>query len=289
VIDAVVPLACRDEVRHYLETGEHDDAMFESWPGSDFFSRAKAGHTALREALVGEVLRRTPGAAVPEQLRGLNITAFARERVDPMVRGLFPAAEQEVVREALARDVVFITPSNVATVIREARWESTAWDIANLYLAGCHAELMGPDAPLLAGLSEETTSYVSMGYFESDDPYADFVVHEAAHVFHNCKRRTIGLPERRRREWLLEIDFGHRETFAYACEAYSRLRLAGRAADRRARLAEHAAGHLPPVDATEYLDILREAIEARNGWKRILTRCAPARSETPASRRRARP
>lgn len=28
-----------------------------------------------------------------------------------------------------------------------------------------------------------------------EDEFADFVVHEAAHVFHNTKRRTLGLPE----------------------------------------------------------------------------------------------
>lgn len=28
------------------------------------------------------------------------------------------------------------------------------------------------------------------------------------------------------------------------------------------------------VDADEYIDILREAVGARNGWKRILNRCS---------------
>lgn len=31
------------------------------------------------------------------------------------------------------------------------------------------------------------------------------------------------------------------------------------------------------VDASEYVDILREAVATRNGWKRILERCSPAR------------
>ena len=37
---------------------------------------------------------------------------------------------------------------------------------------------------------------------------------------------------------------------------------------------------MPPddrVDPQEYLDILREAVEAGNGWKRILRRCAAQR------------
>ena len=36
------------------------------------------------------------------------------------------------------------------------------------------------------------------------------------------------------------------------------------------------------VDAGEYIDILREAVAARNGWKRILARCSPP---SPARRR----
>jgi len=31
------------------------------------------------------------------------------------------------------------------------------------------------------------------------------------------------------------------------------------------------------VDAAEYVDVLREAVAARNGWKRILDRCSNQR------------
>jgi hypothetical protein len=55
-----------------------------------------------------------------------------------------------------------------------------------------------------------------LDYFRHEDPFADFVVHEIAHIFHNCKRRAAGLPETRMRDWLLDIDFRKRETFAYA-------------------------------------------------------------------------
>ena len=104
---------------------------------------------------------------------------------------------------------------------------------------------------------------------------------EAAHVFHNCKRGTVGLPQTRRREWLLHIAFGKRETFAYACEAYARIVELGET--RAARLAlvdELAAGSRPPderVEGDEYADVLREAAAARNGWRHILARCAPPR------------
>ena len=67
-------------------------------------------------------------------------------------------------------------------------------------------------------------------------------------------------------------------------EAYSRILTLGKGrADRRMRLVELEQMPMPAderVDAAEYVDVLREAIEARNGWKHILERCSdhqPAR------------
>ena len=129
--------------------------------------------------------------------------------------------------------------------------------------------------------SKETTCYVSLAYFDEEDPFADFVVHEAAHVFHNWKRESIGLPHTRYREWLLQIDFAKREEFAYACEAYHRIvERAASQADRRRLLAEYADRWVPTtnqVDQKELVGILSEAVAVRNGWKRILSRCAPPR------------
>lgn len=80
---------------------------------------------------------------------------------------------------------------------------------------------------------------MSPAYFEEEDPFADFVVHEVAHIFHNGKRRKAGLRETRRREWSLDIEFRKRETFAYACEAYACvLRHARKRAERGALAAE---------------------------------------------------
>jgi hypothetical protein len=137
------------------------------------------------------------------------------------------------------------------------------------------------------GLSQETTCFISISYFDDDDQFADFVVHEAAHVFHNCKRESLGLAGSRRREWLLDIDYAKRETFAYACEAYARISaISAKAALRQQAVEQHAAASLPPddrVDHDEYLDILDEAVRARNGWQRILKRCAPIRGLRPAA------
>jgi len=51
-------------------------------------------------------------------------------------------------------------------------------------------------------------------------------------------------------------------------------------AARLALVEELAAGWRPPderVDGDEYVDALREAATPRNGWRRILARCAPPR------------
>lgn len=273
------------EIQRYLRKGEHD-ASFLGWPGEDFMARGQHGHAALLKALISTVRKRTTRATVPTALANMDVVTWTRAKVAPMVRGLFPRHEYATVLDVLGRSVVFLTPANIETVLREMRWLGTAWDLANLYLESFGAELLSKHAPRIVGLSDEMTCYVSADYFREERRFDDFVVHEAAHVFHNCKRRTIGLRETRRREWLLEIDFVKRETFAYCCEAYSRiLALGGGPSARKILLSEREQGlrlSEDRVDVAEYLDILREAAAARNGWKRILARCSPSR---PARRR----
>lgn len=268
----------QDEIARYLRTGE-SDLLCSAWPGESFITRGQNANQTLLTALIAEVVRRTPHSEIPEQLVNLNVAAFAEEKLAPMARGLFPAGEQPVVMEMFRRSIVFLTPDNVASVILRAPFAATAWDLANLYLLSCGAEPLSKDAPEIVGLSEETTCYVSMAYFRSENRLDDFVVHEAAHVFHNCKRETIGLPRIRGREWLLEIEFRKRELFSYACEAYSRILALGcTPASRKALLAEIEADWTPPddrVDLGEYLATLHEAVDAHNGWKRILEKCRP--------------
>ena len=210
----------QDEIVRYLRTGE-SDMLSAAWPGDSFITRAQNGDQALRNALIAEVLKRTPYSEIPEQLVNLNVAAFAEDKIAPMVRGLLPSGEQPVAMEMFRRSIVFLAPDNIAAVILKTPFASTAWDLANLYLLSCGAEPLSKGASEIVGLSEETTCYISTAYFRSENRLDDFVVHEAAHVFHNCKRETIGLPRIRGREWLLEIDFRKRELFAYACEVYS--------------------------------------------------------------------
>ena len=233
VTDAQPSIA--EEVERYLLTGE-SDPLYSAWSGS-FLERANRAHDDLRGALVRAVRRLTKGLA-HEPLPETDTVALTRAKVEPMVRGLFPRAEQDAVLATLEQSVVFITSANIETLLHGCSFDSSAWTLANLYLASLGAELLGKDAPRLVGLSEETTCYVSPEYFAEDDPFADFIVHEVAHMFHNCKRATIGLRETRTKEWLLDIEYRKRETFAYACEAYARVLERGKRPAERLALAE---------------------------------------------------
>lgn len=264
-----------DEIERYLRTGDADVGW--AWPG-DFMERGRRQKDDLRGALVEEVRRLAKGRShepVPANLSA----EFTRAKVEPMVRGLFPRAEQDVVLATLEKSVVYVTSETIEPIILNQMWDRSAWDLANLYLLSVGADLLGPEAPRVVGISEETTCYVSPEYFVEDDPFADFIVHEAAHIFHNCKRRAIGLRETRRKEWLLDIEFRQRETFAYSCEAYARvLARAKSPAERRALAAEYGSERRiseERVDPAEVASIVEEAAEARNGWKVILARCAP--------------
>jgi hypothetical protein len=217
--DAGVPTVAA--IEHYLRTGDHDP-HFPEWTG-DIIERERRAHDDLMRELVGEVVRRAASRRPSAEMPAIDLTAFTRAKVEPMVRGLFPPAEQDVMLRVLERSVVFLTPDRVESILLGCTWLNTAWNLANLYLGSLDAELLAEDATRIVGLSAETTCFVSLDYFTETNRFADFVVHAAAHVFHNCKRVTVGLPETRRHEWLLEIAFQKRETFAYACEAFSRV------------------------------------------------------------------
>ena len=194
-----------------------------------------------------------------------------------MVRGLFRRDECDRVLSLLRNSVVFVTPDNIEELIQRESL-GTAWDIANLYLRSIGADVISENAPCIVGLSVNSTCYVSTEYFTDEDPFVDYVVHEAAHIFHNVKRRTIGLRENRRCEWLLPIKFQKRETFAYSCEVYSRMvEICPRQVDRCRLLPELQTSFSlsdDRVSVDEIVEILTEAVQRRNGWKIILERCS---------------
>jgi hypothetical protein len=267
-----------DEIERYLGTGV-TDPLCAAWPGG-FLESAKLAHEDLRGALVRAVTRRAEGLTHPP-VPEADVVSFTRAKVEPMVRGLFPRAEQDLVLATFEQSVIFVTNTNIEALLLKISFDSSAWTLANLYLASLGAELLGEGAPRLVGFNEETTCYVSAEYFAEDDPFADFVVHEAAHVFHNCKRATIGLSETRAKVWLLDIEYRRRETFAYSCEAYARVLQRAKSPAERRTLAEEYGRAVriseERADPAEVAGIVREAAAARNGWKVVLARCAPAR------------
>ena len=266
-----------EEVDRYIRTGE-TDPHYTAWPGS-FLERARRAEQDLRGGLVREVRRRTAGRPhrpLPQD----DLVALTRRKVEPMVRGLFPRAEQDTVLDMLETSVVFLTAENIESVLLDQAFEHSAWVLANLYLASVGADLLGAAVPRVVGLSQATTCYVSAEYFgDEEDSFADFVIHECAHTFHNCKRSRLGLVETRTREWLLDIAFAKREEFAYACEAYARIVERAASATERRRLADEYAATIRISDAyadgAEVARIVQAAVAARNGWKVILARCAP--------------
>ena len=69
---------------------------------------------------------------VPDALADLDVAAFARAKLLPMVRVYFPASEQTAVLEMLGRSVVFLTADNIDTVLHNTPFLGTAWTLANL-------------------------------------------------------------------------------------------------------------------------------------------------------------
>lgn len=266
------------EIEHYLRTGDSDPYRA-AWAGG-FMERDKRASEDIRKALVREVRRLSVGLGqypLPES----DTVVLTRTKVEPMVRGLFPRAEQNQVLALIERSVVFVTCANIESLLLECGFDSSAWKLANLYLASLGVEPLEEGWPHLVGMSEETTCYVSPEYFARNDPFDEFIVHEAAHIFHNCKRTAAGLRTTRSKEWLLDIEYRKRETFAYSCEAYARVLERGKNAFERRSLAEQYARTArisdERVDTAEVAGIVQAAAAARNGWKLILMRCAPNR------------
>lgn len=71
-----------------------------------------------------------------------------------MLSGFFPRDERAVVLATLEQSVVFLTTANIERLLIERSFDSSAWILANLYLAGIGAQGLGEGAPRLVGLSE---------------------------------------------------------------------------------------------------------------------------------------
>jgi len=260
-------------IRHYLETGD-DTSQSELAYKPPFQHPTKEELKAALSGAVGKRERDRPRATLPPCVGTLSL---ARAKAAPMVSGLFPMVEREPVLRVLEQSVIFLTADNIHQVISSARWLHTAWSVANIYLDSIDAEPLGNGDFQALGLGEVTSSFISLKYFTEQDPFADYVVHEMAHVFHNWKRAWTGLREIRHREFLLNIKFAKRETFAFACEVYSRILELGRSPKERRELLERFGRESRIAgkgeQREELIEILSAAVDARNGWKRILELC----------------
>ena len=272
------------EAARYLATGESDPLAC-AFTGDHALERIIGYERHLRAELIAEVRRREHGHRPAQVPADFNSPSRTRGKVEPMISGIFPATERQVVLQAAECSIVFLTCEAAHQIIREIPYLESAWTIANVYLNSLGAPMLGTGAKQIVGLCLERKCYVSTEYFTEKDPFADYITHEVAHILHNCKRETLGLPHTFSKEWLLDIAYAKRETFAYACETYGRIvEQAQGTAGRRSLLAQYARSPKPSdetVDSEELLDILTEAVEARNGWKRILARCSSSNQPVP--------
>ncbi len=174
----------------------------------------------MKNALILEVKHRSDGSPLPAA-PVLDCHAFTRSKVAPMVNGLFPEHERTNVLEMLERSVVFLTSENILDVLLRNELR-TSWKLANIYLSSIGGNILCKKAECIVGLSEETTCYVSHEYFHQQIVsltslctrlLTSFIT---AGAFQSASRNQ-------NKGVLAEHEFCQRETFAYACEVYSRI------------------------------------------------------------------
>ncbi len=282
------PASAAAEIAHYLASGEHDANAWRRYRGRTAMEQMGAQAVALRDALLERVRDLEVGRA-PILVPGDRTSRqYLESKLAPMVTGIFEPEDQSVVLETLVDSITFLTRGNVHRVLEESGWPRTSWDVARIWLDSIGAEPLSPGADGLLGLSENLRCYVSLRYFEDleRDPFADYVVHEAAHLLHNNKRRYLGLPERGRSQWLLDVDFQKRELFAYACEFWARVSTSAQVRRDRVALIDELEPRLvnfqSEFDPEEMREVLGKAARARNAWRSIARACK-------SKSRRARP
>ncbi len=181
------------EIARYLRTGEYD-GFFVGWPGSNLSDIATRASQRLRSTLVTETMRRSRGFESVSRLP-VDLHTWNSEKPRPMVDGLFDPRERATVIRLLSDIVVLVTRANLEKILMAERWLSTAWDVAKIFLESVKAPTLSGQPRNIVGLSQETRCYVSMDYFDETDPFADFVVHEAAHVFTTPDAWLVGWPQ----------------------------------------------------------------------------------------------
>jgi hypothetical protein len=109
--------AIQNAIADYIRSGEAD-ALYGAWPG-DWLEKAERGRRELREALL-TAGHHSVGEMVVAPSPAPDTVAMPRTKVGPMVRGLFPRDEHEVVVNALERSVVFVAGTNIEALVFNA-------------------------------------------------------------------------------------------------------------------------------------------------------------------------
>jgi hypothetical protein len=260
-------------IERFLRTGE------ETWEGagSGRFSLAqfkedetytRATKTAMRKLfdLLANLL--------PSEIQSSQAVSpdSIRQRIEPMVTGLVQADLQKVaLREITARTFILNVPGARAAIDAELKTctMATAWRVL-WALFGDHG-LKPDDVEVCCDGIAGDYAHVRWSAYQTSDPYSDVVVHEAAHMLHYLKPRHYGFQTRRGQERFVDVEFCHRELFAYACEAYSQVVLQGKR-NLRIAFAEKmmdAAFSFPRAEIEAVAALVVRASRARNGWRVI--------------------
>lgn len=261
-------------IERFLRTGE------EIWEGAGsgrftlaqinqdgiYTQAVKTGMTTLFD-LLAELLPTEEWSAQPV------LPEAIRQRFEPMVRGLVQADWQEVALHELTRRTFILNfPGTKAAMAAEMK---TCYLGAARQILWAFFEDHGlkPEEIDIKcdGLSAGEFAHVRSSALLIDDPYSDVVVHEAAHLLHYLKPEHYGLHVRRGQERFVDVEFRHRELFAYACEAYSRVVLQG---ERRKRIsfADKMRADAFSFARDEFESVVELVIAgaaARNGWRVI--------------------
>lgn len=98
----------------------------------------------------------------------------------------------------------------------------TAWQVLWIFFEGFGLK---PDDVQVNcdGVSGGEYAHIRWSSAHTKDPYSDVIVHEAEHLLHYLKPEHYGFKVRRGQERFVDVEFHHRELFAFACEAYSRV------------------------------------------------------------------
>jgi hypothetical protein len=260
-------------IERFLRTSE------ETWEGagSGRFSLAQfredEAYTRATKTAIRELFELLANLLPPEIQSSQAVSPdLIRQRIAPMVTGLVQADWKEVaLREITARTFILNVAGARAAIDAELKTctMGTAWRVL-WALFGDHG-LKPDDVEVGCDGVAGDYAHVRWSAYQTNDPYSDVVVHETAHMLHYLKPYHYGLHVRRGQERFVDVEFCHRELFAYACEAYSQVVLQG---GRKLRIAfaekmMDSAFSFPLAEIEDIATLVLRATRARNGWRVI--------------------